>query len=397
MRAASAARFRCRDTFGMPRDRRWGILYVALPELRPPVTAASPTAPAARAPLTDLDALRAAFARGETWFASSPLYRTLSRTVAGDDELIKLASHVGAGPRPTNMLMAATHLMVLRHPTLAFARFFPSVVGADAEAPERAAAEYPVFCAAHRAELIDILSRRLVQTNVPGRGVSVRLALHEAARRVDGPVTFLEIGASAGIQLRFDRWAVHTGGRRFGPAGAPVTLRPEWRSDTPPPDLDAIPPITRRLGLDLHPIDAADPEQRLWLKALVWPEHVERFAELSAALDVVAADPPEILPGDAIDLLPVLDRELPTDVALVVFHAMVRVHVPAERHERFDAAVAGLARRRRLLHASLEIPPRKSPYDRSGHLLRLHDSAASGRDLALAEGHGRWIQPLAGD
>lgn len=396
MRAASAARFRCPDTFDMPRARRSGILCVAVSESHPFTTAASSSARAARAPLTDLDALRAAFARGETWFASSPLYRTLSRTVAGDDELIELASHVGAGPQPTNMLMAATHLTVLRDPTLAFARFFPSVVGGDAEPPEGAAAEYPAFCAAHRGELIDILSRRLVQTNVPGRGVSVRLALHEAARRVDGPVTFMEIGASAGIQLRFDRWAVQTGGRRFGPADAPVTLRPEWRAATPPPDLDAIAPIARRLGLDLHPIDAADAEQRLWLKALVWPEHVERFAELSAALDVVAVDPPEILAGDAIDLLPVLDRELPTDAALVVFHAMVRVHVPAERRERFDAAIAGLGRRRRLLHASLEIPPRDSPYDRGGHLLRLRDSAAPGRDLALAEGHGRWVRPLPG-
>ena len=182
-----------------------------------------------------------------------------------------------------------------------------------------------------------------MQTNAPGRGVAVRLAMHEIARRVRGPVTLLEIGPSAGIQLRFDRWALHTAGRRFGPADAPLTLHPHWRADHPPPDLDDIPPVRDRLGVDLHPVDATDPEQRQWLQALVWPEHRDRFAELATALDAVAADPPTILQGDAIEMLPRLDAErLPDDIPLVVFHAMVRVHVPAERRAAFDAAIAAL-------------------------------------------------------
>ena len=32
---------------------------------------------------------------------------------------------------------------------------------------------------------------------------------------------------------------------------------------------------------------------------------------------------------------------------------------------------------------------------RTAPLLSLRDSHGAGRDLALAEGHGRWIQPLA--
>ena len=234
-----------------------------------------------------------------------------------------------------------------------------------------------------------------MQTNAPGRGVAVRLAMHEVTRRVTGPVTFLEIGPSAGIQLRFDRWAVRTAGRRFGPADAPLTLRAQWRADHPPPDLGHIPPVRDRLGVDLHPVDATDPEQRLWLQALVWPEHRDRFAGLATALDAVAADPPSILRGDAIELLPRLDAErLADDIPMVVFHAMVRIHVPAGRRAAFDAAIAALGRRRRVLHVSLEIPPRDSPYDRSAPLLALRDSQGPDRDLALAEGHGRWIQPL---
>jgi hypothetical protein len=188
---------------------------------------------------------------------------------------------------------------------------------------------------------------------------------------------------------------VRTGGRTFGPADAPLTLSPEWRADHPPPDLDDIPAVLDRLGVDLHPVDATDPEQRMWLQALVWPEHRDRFAELATALDAVAADPPTILQGDAIDVLPRLDAErLPRDIPLVVFHAMVRIHVPPDRLPAFDAAITALGERRRVFHVSLEIAPRDSPHHRRAPLLALRDSQGADRDLALAEGHGRWLQPL---
>jgi hypothetical protein len=346
--------------------------------------------------MLDRETLIRRFARGDEWFESSPLYQVLARTVLTDEDLLDLAAEARSGQQPANMLMAAVHLLVLRNPELPFARFFASVRGDDAERPQGAALEFSAFCADHRDAITQILRERLVQTNVPGRGSALRLAMHEIARRVPGPVTFLEIGPSAGIQLRFDRWAVHTAGQRFGPADAPLTLRPQWRGEHAPPDLDHIPPVRDRLGIDLHPVDATDREQRLWLQALIWPEHRDRFTELATALDAVAADPPTILQGDAIELLPRLDATgLADDISLVVFHAMVRLHVPAHRRTAFDAAIGALARRRRLLHVSLEIPQQGSSRDRRAPLLALRDSQGEDRDLALAEGHGRWIQPLA--
>lgn len=335
------------------------------------------------------------FAAGDAWFASSPLYQVLARQVVCDNELLDLAAQVRAGQQPANMLMAATHLIVLKDPEQPFARFFASVRGDDAQPPAAAGGEFADFCRKHRATIVEILRTRLVQTNEASRGVSVRLAMHEVARRVPGPVTFLEIGPSAGIQLCFDQWAVELAGRRFGPDSAPLTLRADWRGDGPPPDLNQLPPIGQRLGVDLHPVDARDPDQRQWLQALIWPEHRDRIGQLRAALDAVADNPPTILQGDAIDLLPDLDASrLPDDIPLVVFHAMVRIHVPANRRNAFDRAIDALAQRRRLLHISLELPPADAPYDRTGHLLALRDSCGPDRDLALAEGHGRWIAPL---
>lgn len=336
----------------------------------------------------DLAALRAQFADGDRWFHDSPLYRTLSAAVARDDALLALAAHARAGQQPLNLLMAATHMVVARDPSLPFARFFPTVVGVRAEPPDGAGTEYPAFCAAHRDALTELLRTRLVQTNEPARATAIRYALHEVGRRTRAAVTFLEIGPSAGIQLRFDRWGVRTGGRRFGPADAPLTVDTEWRGPGRPPDLDAISPIRERFGVDLHPVDATDPEERAWLQALVWPEHVDRHAQLGLALDAVAADPPEILAGDAIELLPRLDAErLDAGADLVVFHSMVRIHVPVDRRPAFDTAIAALGAGRRLFHVSFE------HRDRGPAVLSLHDSEGADEVIARVHGHGRWLAP----
>jgi hypothetical protein len=47
-----------------------------------------------------------------------------------------------------------------------------------------------------------------------------------------------------------------------------------------------MPPIVGRLGLDQHPLDPADPIDSRWLEACLWPDDVERFTRLEAALAI---------------------------------------------------------------------------------------------------------------
>ena len=344
--------------------------------------------------MLDRERVRRRFAVGDEWFHGAPLYQALARMVAGDDALLDLAAATRPGQQPPNMLFGAVHLIVLRNPGLPFARFFASVRGDDAEPPAGAVAEFTAFCAEHRDEIAQTLRTRLVQTNVPGRGAALRLAMATIAGRSERPLSLIEVGPSAGIQLRFDRWAVHTAGARFGPPDAPLVLTPQWRAPDPPPDLDALPSITQRVGVDLHPVDASDPDERAWQEALVWPDHRDRFVALRTALDAVAADPPEIIQGDAIELLPRLAAErLGAGEPVVVFHALVRIHVPRERLTAFDAAIDALGAQRRLFHVSLEPAPWESER-RDGVVLRVSDSAGPDVEVAMVEGHGRWIEPL---
>jgi hypothetical protein len=88
-----------------------------------------------------------------------------------------------------------------------------------------------------------------------------------------------------------------------------------------------------------YPSMAADPGERAWLEALVWPENHRQRALLAVALGLAAADPPPIRAGDAIDVLPGIAGALPAGQPRVVFHTATRMHVPAGRLAAFDAAI----------------------------------------------------------
>lgn len=194
---------------------------------------------------------------------------------------------------------------------------------------------FTAFCLDQEPELRQLLETRLVQTNAVPRSLALRLGLTLVDERL---VHLVDVGASAGIHLRFDRFGYALGGRRFGDPASPVQIEAELRGDTVP-ELDAIPRIESATGVDLAPVDVTDPDQRRWLEALVWPESRREAALLQAALEVVAADPPRIVAGDAIDVLPTLDIPHPR----VVFTAATRMHVPAERRETFTAVVQEFA------------------------------------------------------
>jgi hypothetical protein len=100
--------------------------------------------------------------------------------------------------------------------------------------------------------------------------------------------------------------------------------------------------VVWRAGLDLNPLDVADPADLRWLDALIWPEHAHRRARLRAAAARVAADPPLLVRGDLAEDLPALAAQAPPAATLVVFHTSVLYQVPPPRREAFVTAVRAL-------------------------------------------------------
>ena len=331
----------------------------------------------------DLAAVEERFADPhELW--SSPLYRALSKTVATSPALLRLAARGRPGQVPTFLFFGAVHALLLAGVEHPLARFYPSIVGADARPPDEAGPALVDFCARHEAALAAIIETRLVQTNVVKRSLALRIGMAAIGRREQRPVHLIEIGASAGALLRFDRYGYRLGGHPFGDPASPVQIAAEWRADRPVPDLDTLPPLASVTGVDLNPLDPRDPDDRRWLEALVWPENRHEADLLHHALAIVAADPPIMRTGDAAEICPKLAAELPPDEPRVVFHAITRLHVPADRLAAFDAAILSLGENAPLYWLSFE----------GRGELDLRDPAGALTHLAQVEGHLEWVAPL---
>lgn len=335
--------------------------------------------------MTELAALADRFARAQE-FTSSPLYQALARIVAGDPVLLGLAARAPRGQQPTFLLFGAIHALLLGGAEHELAGFYPSIVGKSAARPPADAGPALMsFGRTYAAEIAEIVETRLVQTNNVKRSLALRLGLACVARRLapGEPVHLVEVGASAGIHLRCDRYGYRLGGRTFGDPTSPVQVDSRWRSQRAVPDLDVVPPLCHVIGIDLHPLDATDGGDKRWLEALVWPENTHEQELLRRALTVVAADPPVIRAGDAVDLCHEVAADLPAGAPRVVFEAATRMHVPVVERPSFDAAIAALGETAPLYTVSLDGP--------------LTVRGPGGETLADArvDGHLEWVEPRA--
>jgi hypothetical protein len=103
-----------------------------------------------------------------------------------------------------------------------------------------------------------------------------------------------------------------------------------------------LPDVAWRAGIDLNPLDVRNADDRAWLETLVWPEQHERRARLDAAIDIVAADPPRLVRGDAVDSLSALAAEVPAGLSLVVVSPAVLVYLSADDRRAFVDSVTEL-------------------------------------------------------
>ena len=184
-------------------------------------------------------------------------------------------------------------------------RHYPSLTD-DPFPPSGAYAHFRKFCLDHEDEIRRIMATRLVQTNVVERCSYLLPAFALIAEEVPGtPLSLIDVGTSAGLSLLWDRYQYVYGGRiRAGLASSPVQIEAEVRGKGTPPIPHDFPTVAYRAGIDLHPVDMADPESALWLRALNWPEHQDRAAQLQAAIALVQHDAPELVEGDANGRLP---------------------------------------------------------------------------------------------
>ena len=150
-----------------------------------------------------------------------------------------------------------------------------------------------------------------------------------------------------------------------------------------------MPQVVSRLGLDLNPLDLTDPEDVLWLRALVWPEHRTRAELLRKAIEVVQAVRPPVQAGDALVLLPQAMAAAPREATLCLYHSFALNQFSPEMREQLKAIIIEHSWQRPILVISFEWRPQGYP---TLGLTRYFEGSVDEQILAQCEAHGAWIE-----
>jgi hypothetical protein len=249
------------------------------------------------------------------------------------------------------------------------------------------------FVLDHVDQVLATVHDRQTQTNEVGRCALLLPLL----ARLPGPLALVEAGASAGLCLLPDRYAYDYDDTLVDEPATPLRLTCQPRGPVPIPA--ALPEVVWRRGIDLAPVDLADPDAVRWLECCVWPDQPDRLARLRAAVELARADPPVVVRGDLLELVSPVVAQAPAGATVVVFHTAVLVYLPEAGRRRFAELMAELP----AVWIWAEGPGVVASLESSLGPLRPPDEAVfllgQGPDrlIGLADPHGAWLHWLGPD
>jgi hypothetical protein len=229
------------------------------------------------------------------------------------------------------------------------------------------------------------------QTNEVRRSAGLLGGFLTVAKATGLPLRLFEIGASAGLNQRWDLYHYDLGAAgRWGDAASRVAMDTDWRG--PPPPLDAPVRVVSRAACDRAPVDIRDALARRRLKAYVWADQFDRLARLESALEVALEADARVEAEDAVTWIP--RRAAPqTGAASVIFHSIFWQYMPPESQAAATAAIEALG-----AQASAAAPLawlRMEPPPESLADVRLTLTLWPGgeaRQLARVHPHGAWVE-----
>lgn len=177
-------------------------------------------------------------------------------------------------------------------------------------------------------------TERPVQTNEVGRSAVLRAGLGVVVDEFGPSLRLLEIGASAGLNLRLDQFGYRLGDLDL-PGGPPVPV-PAWTGPSPP---GAPIEVVERAGCDVHPIDVTTAEGAARAESFVWPDMTWRFDRMAAAVEVARSVPADLVAAPALEWL--TDRlHAEPDATTVLMHSVMWQYVPVDEQAAIERLVA---------------------------------------------------------
>ena len=280
-------------------------------------------------------------------YVGSPLYAGLLDRAADDFESAGPTRRVLAGherdPKDSALalrLMGAVHRLVLEGAAPELAERYGAADG-DGER------NWTAFRAVleERAERLGPLVERPVQTNEAGRCAALLPGFLAVASSSGLPLRLLEVGASAGLNLRWSAYRYETGGFSWGPADSPLRIAFEVDGGTMPPPTAAS--VAERVGCDASPVDLETEDGRLTLLSYTWPDQPLRMERLRAAFELARTLPAPVERANAVEWAGERLAEPAPGRATVVYHSVVMQYLSEAEREEFRRVVEAAGARAR--------------------------------------------------
>ena len=351
-------------------------------------------------PTSDLDEVRDYFQNFGLKQApenGSPLYHALSLGVLDDPDMLRFAASSPPSQPSANLLFGAVHYVLLGGVTIRCVISTRTLLlqkNAEPALPETYTL-FQDFVWNHTAIIKRLLTTRLVQTNVVRRTTCLLPVFALLAREAGSqPLSIIEIGSSAGLNLHWDRYQHRYGypsgnSIAWGAQDSAVQLSTHVRGTVPLPSLPEDLSIAWRAGIDLNPIDVTDADAMRWLRALIFPEHLERHQEMEAAARIARDNPVPIVTGDALTHLPDLLSQVPQDSRLCLYASMVLYQFSPEARKDLWRMLAEFSQTRPVSVIILDGVPE------GWARLFIRDFTngdSTKRHVADAHAHGRWLE-----
>ena len=352
--------------------------------------------------MTQLDPILAAFRYQRDGLATSPLYHLLLGLTVDDAEQDGICAEVLA-KTPSDVdpvldalplrFLGGVHRLVLDGDAPDLARYYPSAGGRfDPDDPDLD--PRPVFLATvgqHRDRVVEALART-VQTNEVGRCASLLPGFLAVAESTGLPLRVLELGTSAGLNLRWDQYRYEdgAGGSAWGDSNAALRFNDVYVDPRPRLDVDAQ--VVERRGCDRNPIDATSAEGSQLLRSFVWADQLDRLAMLDAALALAPSVPVDVDRADAAEWVAAQVGRVVDGVATVLFQSIVWQYLTPDTRAavRDSMKEAGARASANAPVAWLRMEPGVNPT--KGAEVRLRQWPGEERVLAISGYHGRPVR-----
>jgi hypothetical protein len=207
------------------------------------------------------------------------------------------------------------------------------------------------------------------------------------------PIDLIELGPSGGLNLYWDRYRYRYGEREWGLPDAPLELAGEAEGGPPRELLDAQVEVRLRVGVERRPVDVTTDHGAHLLEAFVWADQTVRLERLRRAIEIAREDPPRLMEGDFVEVLPALLAERDLDALTIVYHSAATIYLSDDDRSRIRRTLELEGRRGSLAEVSYEVARDEPTYE--GFALDVRSWPGDERRLALLDGHANRLEWVA--